>query len=110
MQVSLVMALATVATNTPYLGWPRRTWDPIVLGLLLMAIAIALRRWLARGPGGERGGFTPVRLLEADRDALTLVGTASVGWQGHTQVPAAVPPSSGFNGGRSGGGGGGAGF
>ena len=34
MDVSLVMALVTLLTNKPYLGWPRQTWDPIVLGVL----------------------------------------------------------------------------
>ena len=32
---SLVMAMATLATNKPYLGWERHTWDPMLLGVLL---------------------------------------------------------------------------
>src|SRR6202158_1533319 len=41
------------------LGWPRHTWDPILLGFLLMGAALVLRRWLSKGADGERAGFTP---------------------------------------------------
>ena len=75
LDVGLVLALVTLITNKPYLSWPRQTWDPMVLGIVLIAIAIAVRRWLASGPGGERNGFTPSRLLEKDRALLSLVGT-----------------------------------
>ena len=107
---SVGMALATLVTNKPYLGWPRQAWDPMLFGILLIAVAIGVRRWLARGPGGERGGFTPERLLESERDAIRLVSIASAGVQPASREPVAVPPPSGFDGGRSGGAGGGAGF
>jgi hypothetical protein len=73
MDVSLVMALVTLLTNKPYLGWPRHTWDPVLLGFLLMAVAIVLRRWLSNGPGGERRGFTPAPLLGKDSAMLTVL-------------------------------------
>ena len=111
--VNLVMALATLATNKPYLHRPRQTWDPLLLGVLLMAGAVVVRRWLSRGPSGQRNGFTAARILETDRDAITIVGTASAAWQPQPHAQAQPPPaqpSPGFDGGRSGGAGGGASF
>jgi len=108
MDVSLLLALVTLLTNKSYLGWPRYEWDPIVLGVFLIATAIAVRRWLSRGPGGERNGFTSARLLDKDRATLTLVSTASVVMQPGVAPPRVEPAPSEFDGGRSGGGGSGA--
>jgi hypothetical protein len=107
--VNITLALVTLVTNKPYLGWPRREWDPMILGVLLMAGAIALRRWLARGPDGERGGFTPAQVLSTDAHALSMIATASAAFHPHAASPVPAPGSD-FRGGRSGGGGGGAGF
>jgi len=101
---NLVLALATLATNKPYLGWARQSWDPMVLGALLTIAAVALRRWLSRGPGGERFGFTPARVLEPDRDFLRALGTASAAIHAPA-APASQHSSTLFDGGRSGGGG-----
>ena len=59
MLAGLATALATLMTNKPYLGQPQQTWDPMLFGLWLMVAAVSLRRWLASGPDGARGGFTP---------------------------------------------------
>jgi hypothetical protein len=107
MDVSIVMALVTLLTNKPYLGWPRRTWDPIVLGVALMAVAVALRRWLSKGPNGEREGFTSAPLLGKDSAVLTLLNAASAAFQPDAPVARSDPGGSDFGGGRSGGGGGG---
>jgi hypothetical protein len=111
MDVSALLLLVTLLTNKAYLGWPTHTWDPIVLGVLLLAIAVGLRRWLSTGPGGERRGFTAARLLEKDRAALSRVGTAAALWQpgaGTASHPSGTAsPAGPFGGGRSGGGGGG---
>ena len=32
LDVNIVLVLATLATNKPYLGTARQTWDPILLG------------------------------------------------------------------------------
>jgi hypothetical protein len=109
MDVSLVLALVSVLTNKAYLGSPQHAWDPCVLGIVLIAIAFAVRRWLSIGPGGERHGFTAARLLDKDRAVLSAVSTAS-GFvrPGATQgtAPSRLEPAaSEFNGGRSGGGG-----
>lgn len=103
MDVSLAMALGTLLTNKAYLGWPRHEWDPILLGILLMGVALWVRRWLAGGPNGQRGGFTPVRLLSKDSEIFTLLSAASVKFQPATLAPR--PDGPGFDGGRSGGGG-----
>jgi hypothetical protein len=106
------MALVTLLTNKPYLGWPRRTWDPILLGVLLMAVALVLRRWLSKGPNRERAGFTSERLLSKESAVLTLLSAASVAFQPDARLsqagPAAPDPATpDFGGGGSGGGGGG---
>ena len=103
-RVNLVLAIATIATNKGYLGWPRHSWDPMILGAMLFGTALVLRRWLASGPGAQRIGFTASPILETDRDVVTALGHASAVWQPH----AATPPERsepGFGGGRSGGGG-----
>lgn len=103
--ISLAMALATLATNKTYLGVAHQSWDPMLLGVLLMGTALGVRRWLAAGPGGERAGFTPWRILDADREVLRTVANISAGF--HPQSAAATAPREepGFGGGRSGGGG-----
>ncbi len=108
--VGSVMALVTLLTNKPYLGWPRHTWDPILLGVLLMAVAVVLRRWLSMGPRGERGGFTPARLLSKESDVLSLLSAASGALQPDAPSPRPDPGTPGFEGGRSGGGGAGGTF
>jgi hypothetical protein len=106
---NLVLALGTLATNKPYLHKPSETWDPMLLGLLLMVAAVVVRRWLANAPGGHRNGYTAARILSSDRDRISLVGTASAAWQQQREKPPAAPPPE-FGGGRSGGAGGGAGW
>ena len=76
-RVNLVMALATLATNKLYLGLERRTWDPILLGVLLIGIASVVRYWLSLGSDGQRHGFTPKRILVSDRESLVALSTAA---------------------------------
>jgi hypothetical protein len=113
LDVSLVMVLVTLLTNKPYLGWPRHAWDPILLGLLLIGVAIGLRRWLSSGSNGRRRGFTAARLLGKDSAVLTVLRVASAAYRpdsgpsvsrGPREDPA-TPPD--FGRGRSGGAGGG---
>lgn len=52
------LALASLATLARYV-WLGPPWLQLLLaGLLLLAAATALRRWLDSGPGSERRGFT----------------------------------------------------
>jgi hypothetical protein len=116
LNVSVAIALVTLITNKLYLGWERQAWDPILLGVFLMAVAIGVRRWLSEGSGGERSGFTPKPLLGKDSVVLTLLQAASARFQPdvHLSGPRVPPdePASppDFGGGRSGGAGGGGAF
>ena len=104
LDVSLLMTLSTLLTSKAYLGWTRHEWDPIVLGIFLIASAIAARRWLSAGAGGQRNGFTASRILSKESGAVTMLGTASAVF--HPKAPS-FPEAvdDGFKGGRSGGGG-----
>jgi hypothetical protein len=106
------MALATLATNKPYLGWEQHTWDPVLLGVFLIATAMGVRRWLSRGSGGHRSGFTPQPLVvSADRQALDALGMVAIAAQPMVpRMPNEAPTVEPGRGGRSGGGGGGADF
>jgi hypothetical protein len=106
--VSLGLSIVTLITNKPYLEWPRHTWDPMLLGALLIGITLALRRWLASGPHGSRRGFVATRILHGHDPLLTVLSAAPFPVQPHTPSPA--PPSGGFDGGRSGGAGAGGSF
>ena len=105
MDVGAATALATLVTNKAYLGLEHQTWDPMLLGLLLMATAILIRRWLAGGPNGERYGFTSARILSKDARLMTVVSTASAAFQPQPSSPEPAAPRPHFDGGRSGGGG-----
>ncbi|MDP2318861.1 MAG: hypothetical protein Q8O42_05920 [Acidobacteriota bacterium] len=107
----MAMALGTLLSNKEYLGSPRHEWDPMVFGLLLMAIAVGVRRWLAAGEDGMRHGYTASRLVASDRDLtghLAMVSAAQVNVPVTPSAPAPDPSIGG--GGRSGGGGAGGTF
>jgi len=105
MNVSLLTALITLATNKPYLHLMQQPWDPILFGLLLIVSAVLIKRWLGRGTNAQRGGFTAARLLARDRQALAIVSTASAALQ-PAMSPSPTPEAKpNFDGGRSGGGG-----
>jgi hypothetical protein len=111
--VGAIMAVLTFVSNKPYLGWKRHTWDPMLLGILLTGVAVFIRRWLARGPGGIRHGFTAARLSEKDKHLIS-VGSAGFGLLS-PQTTTPGPQTSGsddfrFGGGQTGGGGAGGDF
>ena len=100
--LGLVLAILTLATNKPYLGLPHHAWDPILLGILLTGVAIAVRRWLANGPAGIRHGFTAKRLSGRDKQWVdSLSPTLAI----VLPNPATIAPQHEFGGGTSGGGG-----
>jgi len=109
LDVSLVMSLLTLATNKRYLGWIMHTWDPMVLGLVLMSAAILIRRWLQRGLNGERSGYTAVRILQSDERKLAAAGIASSVMQPLASTPGQASAPQDFKGGGGISGGGGAG-
>lgn len=100
-----IIAIRTLVSNKPYLGWPRHTWDPMLLGILLSGIALFLRRWLSRGPGGIRHGFTAQRLSGKDKHLMTLASTAFGLASPHSTAsrPETANPDAHFGGGDSGG-------
>ena len=102
-----IAAILTLVTNKPYLGWQRHTWDPMLLGALLISVALFLRRWLSRGPGGIRHGFTAQRLSRKDKQWMNA-GSAAFGLvspHSITPSPQTSSPDVRFGGGDSGGGG-----
>ena len=111
--VGAIAASLTLVSNKPYLGWPRHTWDPMLLGILLTSASFFIRRWLARGPGGIRHGFIAARLAGKDKHWIN-VGSAGFGLLSpHSTTPG--PQTSGpddfrFGGGQTGGGGAGGDF
>jgi hypothetical protein len=104
--VGAVVAILTFVSNKPYLGWPRHTWDPMLLGVLLTGVALFLRRWLASEQGGVRHGFTAERLSGKDKHWMNA-GSAVLGIMSPQAVTARQTSSADFRfgGGSSGGGG-----
>ena len=105
--VGAVAAILTLVTNKPYLGWQRHTWDPMLLGALLIGVALLIRRWLAKGLGGIRHGFTAQRLSGKDKRWMNA-GVATLGLVSPnimTPSPQTGSPDVHFGGGDSGGGG-----
>ena len=110
-RASLLMTLATIATNKLYLGWPQHTWDPILLGIVLIATALGLRRWLSRGAGGQRHGFTPRRLLSSEERLMAHAAMVAAALKPEQTVQGTATTEAGqFSGGRSGGAGAGGTF
>ena len=107
MAAGAITAVLTLVTNKPYLGWQRHTWDPMLLGALLIGIAIFIRRWLASGPRGVRHGFTAERLSGKDKQWMTAGSTVLgvLSPQLVTRDAQPVSPEVRFGGGDSGGGG-----
>ena len=110
--VGAIAAILTLVSNKPYLGWPRHTWDPMLLGIWLASAALFLQPLLALGPGVIRRGFTAARLSGKDKywmnavtPVLGLVTPQSITPSGQTSSP-----DFRFGGGASGGGGAGGDF
>ncbi len=101
-----ITAILTLITNKPYLGWQRHTWDPMLLGAFLIGVALFLSRWLAKGPGGIRQGFTAKRLSGKDKQWMNA-GSAALGILSPNLTPPSpqAGPDVRFGGGDSGGGG-----
>ena len=102
LDANIVMAIVTMMSNKPYLGAGQKPWDPILFGMLMIAIALGLKRWLSSGTDGSRHGFIAARLLASERERLGAAGGAAA------LVPGAPAPHSHSSpeiggGGRSGG-------
>ncbi len=103
---SLIAALLTLATNKDYLGFKHYAWDPAILGVVMVAAAIVLMRWLANGTQEARNGFTSQNLLKPENHGINLaeLGAALLPGAIQANLPPASPDEP-FAGGQSGGGG-----
>ncbi|MRR16068.1 MAG: hypothetical protein EG826_06400 [Deltaproteobacteria bacterium] len=107
LNISLIMAVATLATNKSYLGMTRWAWDPAILGLVLIALSLGISRWLGRGPEKARRGFTAEEILKPADHGVGWADAASAltpGIIGAGQPPQAAPDKF-YESGASGGGG-----
>ena len=68
----------------------------------MIAIALGLKRWLARGADGSRRGFIGERLLASERERLGVAGSAAALVPG-APAPHSHPAPELGGGGRSGG-------
>ena len=103
LQINVSLLLVTLITNKPYLKLMRQPWDPILFGVLLIGTAIAIKRWLASGANRQRYGYTPERILAADRRLLNLVATMSSAMQSNIPSASRRETKPDLGGGRSGG-------
>lgn len=103
LDVNIVLAIVTMMSNKPYLGAAQKPWDPILFGVMLIAIAIGLRRYLASGADGNRHGFVAHRLLASEKERLAQAGAATVFAPGAPPAHTPEPPPAIGGGGSSGG-------
>jgi len=92
----------------PYLGLKRNAWDPAVLGVELMILALVLKRWLDAGPGGRRGAYSSEALGDPGPGAAAGLLASAVA-ASHSSPPSGPDRPKG-GGGSFGGGGASGGF
>jgi hypothetical protein len=109
--VSLIAALLTLATNKDYLGFKHYTWDPAVLGVVMVIAAAIIMRWLANGTQEARKGFTAQNLLKPENHGINLADLGAAVLPGAIQanLPPSLPDKP-FADGQSGGGGASSGY
>ena len=105
--VGLVMACVTLATNKSYLGWTRYAWDPAILGIMLVGLSLLITRWLNSGADQRRFGFTARDILKPEEGGITPADVAAALTPGviDAQQPQEQAQDKYFEGGTSGGGG-----
>ena len=103
LDLNILLAIATLMSNKPYLNAQPNPWDPIAFGILLIGIALGVRRWLESGDGGARNGIVAFRLLASERDRLAAAGSVSVLQPSPHPQHAPEQPKPSFGGGGSGG-------
>ncbi|MEI7637836.1 MAG: hypothetical protein WCJ37_11055 [Syntrophus sp. (in: bacteria)] len=104
--VSLVSAVITLATNKDYLGLKHYEWDPAILGVVMVIVAGFIIRWLIGGNNGMRHGYTARNMLKPENYGISPadLGTAVVIGEIAANQPS-IQPEKPFSGGESGGGG-----
>jgi len=103
LDLNIALAIVTMMSNKAYLDAEQKPWDPITFGVLMVAIALGVRRWLESGEGGARNGFVSFRLLASERDRLSMAGNLSVVQPSLHPQHGPEAPKPGFGGGGSGG-------
>lgn len=105
--VGIVMACVTLATNKSYLGWTRYAWDPAILGIVLVGLSLFITYWLNSGTEQRRFGFTARDILKPEEGGITPADMAAALTPGviDAQQPQAGAQEQYFKGGASGGGG-----
>ena len=104
--VSLLTAFVALSTNKDYLGLKHYAWDPAIMGILLIALSILIKRWLTLGPSKARYCFTAENILKSESHGINLadIGAALTPVFIESQQPIA-PTEKIFEEGKSGGGG-----
>jgi hypothetical protein len=102
LDVNIVMAIVTLMTNKPYLNGVQQPWDPILFGVLMIVVALGLKRWLSSGADASRSGFMARRLLASERERLSVAGGVAALAPGAPAPHSHGSPEIG-GGGRSGG-------
>lgn len=102
--ISLVMAFVTLATNKSYLGMTRYAWDPAILGIMLIALFIVITHWLNKGPNKRRYGVTAEAILQQG-DGINISDVAAALTPGTLAAQQPPPQDNLLEGGASGGGG-----
>ncbi|HNY51536.1 MAG TPA: hypothetical protein PLV50_14710 [Smithella sp.] len=108
LNLSLVMACVTMATNKIYLGWTRYAWDPAILGIMLVILSMSINKWLNSGENQSRYGFTAKDILKPESHGISLTEVAAALTPAATGLDVQQSPSEKgkyFDGGASGGGG-----
>ena len=96
LDANIVMAIVTMMTNKPYLGGEQKPWDPIVFGVLMIAIALGLQAMARRAARTDRGAASSrARLLASERERLARRRQRRRAGAGRAQPHSHDPPPIG---------------
>ncbi len=102
----VILFIVTLSTNKDYLGFKHYAWDPVLLGGAMIAVAIAVTRWLDAGEKGIRNGFTTRSLVKPEDHGISLADIGAAAIPGMVSEARPQPQADrSFEGGQSGGGG-----
>lgn len=91
-QAGALGLLVAVCSVKPYLGLKRNAWDPAVLGVELVVLALVLKRWLDAGPGRRRGPFSSESMGSAEPGGALGVLAGFVAAGPHFPTPGPQSP------------------
>jgi lysylphosphatidylglycerol synthetase-like protein (DUF2156 family) len=106
LNASVILFILALSTNKDYLGFRHYAWDPILLGVAMIAVAVAVTRWLDAGEQGMRNGFTARSLVKPEDHGIGLQDMGAAALPGMAGVPQPQAQADRpYEGGQSGGGG-----